>query len=104
MPLSRRSLIAMLLATVAVLFPPAVQAEERVLCPALFAGGQSPTLLNPKLAARTRGLCYDAFAVLDSGITRGPLWSAEHPTAASLQAARAQTRVNRFHVRHDVAF
>ena len=38
-------------------------AEERVLCPALFAGGQPPALLNPRLASRTHGLCYDAFTV-----------------------------------------
>ena len=55
-----------------------------MLCPALFAGGQPPALLNPRLAQRTRGLCYDAFAVLASGVTRGPLWSAEHPTAGTV--------------------
>ncbi|MBV9748990.1 MAG: DNA/RNA non-specific endonuclease [Acetobacteraceae bacterium] len=75
----------------------AAHAEDRVLCPALFAGGQPPALLNPKLAQRTHGLCFDTFAVLDSGVTRGPLWSAEHPTASSLKAAREQPRVNLFH-------
>ncbi len=68
-----------------------------MLCPALFAGVHPPALLNPKLAQRTHGLCYDAFAVLNSGITSGPLWSAEHPTAASLEAAREMRRVNLFH-------
>ena len=87
-----RALLAALFLAIA-----AGRAEAVVLCPALFVGGQPPALLNPKLAARTHGLCYDAFAVLDSGITRGPLWSAEHPTAASLQAARETRRVNLFH-------
>lgn len=91
----RRYVIASALALLSL--ASAARAEERVLCPALFAGGQPPALLNPRLAQRTHGLCYDAFAVLDSGVTRGPLWSAEHPTAASLQAARGQARVNRFH-------
>ena len=64
---------ALLVAATAVLLPPAACAEEgRVLCPALFAGGQPPALLNPRLALRTHGLCFDAFAVLDSGVTRGP--------------------------------
>lgn len=88
---------ALLAAALAVFLPPAARAAERVLCPALFAGGQPPALLNPRLAQRTRGLCYDAFAVLASGVTRGPLWSAEHPTAASLDAARGRARVNLFH-------
>jgi endonuclease G, mitochondrial len=81
----------------ALLLPFAARTEERVLCPALFAGGQPPALLNPKLARRTHGLCFDAFAVLASGVTRGPLWSAEHSTAASLAAARGTARVNQFH-------
>src|SRR3978361_1380411 len=49
-------------------------------CDALFAGGQSPALLNPRLAERTTMLCNDAYAVLASGVTHGPLWSAEHLT------------------------
>ena len=85
------------LLALALLVPVAAQADERVPCPGLFAGGQPPALLNAKLAARTHGLCFHAFAVLDSGVTRGPLWSAEHPTVAGLDAARRQRRVNRFH-------
>ena len=82
----------------ALLLPAAgAQGRDAVLCPALFAGGQPPALLNPRLASRTHGLCFDAYAVLASGITRGPLWSAEHPTRASLEAARGMARVNQFH-------
>ena len=96
LPALARCLPAALL--LAALFASSVaRAEERVLCPALFAGGQPPALLNPRLAQRTHGLCYDAFATLDSGVTRGPLWSAEHPTRDSLEAARRQVRVNLFH-------
>ena len=72
------------------------RAEEQVLCPTLFVGGQPPALLNPRLAARTHGLCFDAYAVFASGVTRGPLWSAEHPTRKSLQAAHTQPRINLF--------
>ena len=44
-----------------------------------------------------RNLCYTAYAVMDSGVTRGALWAAEHPTAAGLAAARETRRVNLFH-------
>ena len=57
-----------------------------------------PALANPKLAAGTRPLCFYAFAALHSGVTRSPLWVAEHLTRASVEAARAlDTRDNRFH-------
>jgi endonuclease G len=75
----------------------AARGADAVRCPAFFAGGQPPALLNPRLASRTHGLCYDAYAALASGVTRGPLWSAEHPTRESLQAARGLSRVNLFH-------
>lgn len=86
---------ALLLA--ALCLPATARGQDTVLCPAFFVGGQPPALLNPHLASRTHGLCYDAYAVLDSGLTRGPLWSAEHPTRDSLRAARGQVRVNLFH-------
>jgi endonuclease G len=66
-------------------------------CTSIFAGGQAPVLLNAKLAQRTTILCNNAFAVLASGVTRGPLWSAEHLTARSLADADATARTGRFH-------
>jgi endonuclease G len=66
-------------------------------CPALFAQGQAPVVTNAKLAARTEALCFDAFAVLHSGVTRTPLYSAEHLTRASVADARAVARDDSFH-------
>jgi endonuclease G, mitochondrial len=66
-------------------------------CGQFFADGQPPVLVNPKLAQRTTVLCNDAFAVLASGVTRGPLWSAEHLIAADLASARETPRQGRFH-------
>jgi endonuclease G, mitochondrial len=66
-------------------------------CDQLFAHGQQPALLNAKLAQRTTSLCNDAYAVLASGVTRGPLWSAEHLTRQSLTDARATPREGAFH-------
>lgn len=81
----------------ALLAAPALAFAQAPACPQLFAGGQPPALLNPKLGQRTTLLCNDAYAVLASGVTRGALWSAEHPTAASLDAARDTPREGQFH-------
>lgn len=60
--------------------------------------GTPPALASTKLAAGTRPLCFGAFAVMHSGVTRSPLWVAEHLTAKSVEAARRlDTRDNRFH-------
>ena len=66
-------------------------------CPRFFPGGGAPALVNPKLAQRTTLLCNDAYAVLASGVTHGALWSAEHLTAADVEAARHTPRQNEFH-------
>jgi endonuclease G len=86
-----RSLVLVVLFLCAAI--PAWSAE----CDRLFAGGLAPTLLNAKLAERTTVLCNDAFAVLASGVTRGPLWSAELLTRRSVAAARATPREGEFH-------
>ncbi|WP_153101815.1 DNA/RNA non-specific endonuclease [Paraburkholderia hayleyella] len=65
-------------------------------CSSFTPNDQWPVLTNPKMAPATRLLCYDDFAVLHSGITHGPLWSAEHLTRAHIEAARDMVRTNRF--------
>ncbi len=70
---------------------------QPVPCPQAFAGGQPPVLLNPRLGAGTRLLCYHAFAVLHSAVTRTALWSAEHLTADRVVAASQLPREGRFH-------
>jgi len=72
--------------------------SARTACPATFAGGAEPKLTNTKLEAATRVLCFRAFAALHSGVTRTPLWSAEHLTRASVEAAQKRDiRDNGFH-------
>ncbi|MCF4125353.1 DNA/RNA non-specific endonuclease [Methylobacterium sp. SyP6R] len=66
-------------------------------CPEHFAGGTPPVLTNPRLSADTTLLCYQAFAVLYSGLSRTPLYAAEHLTAARVEAARRIDRVDAFH-------
>jgi endonuclease G, mitochondrial len=67
------------------------------LCPSHYVGGQSPEIRNPKMAAATTELCYGVFGVMHSGITRTPLWSAEHLTVTNLDAAKELSRENSFH-------
>ena len=66
-------------------------------CGQIFVGGQPPVLLNDKLAERTTALCNEAYAALASGVTRGPLWSAEHLTAQKLAEAKGLAREGEFH-------
>ena len=84
------------IALVVLLLPAAVHAQDAA-CRQFFPGGQPPVLTNPKLGQRTTLLCNDDYASRASGITHGAIWSAEHPTAASLEAARHIRREGEFH-------
>jgi endonuclease G len=83
-----------LLAVLAVWLAGSAQAGE---CDQIFAAGRPPTLLNPRMAARTTYLCNTAYAALASGVTRGPLWSAEHLTPRALTQAHVTARDGHFH-------
>jgi endonuclease G len=80
----------------ALLAASAVQAAPTA-CPQHFAGGEAPDVVNERLATRTREICYTGFAVLHSGITRTPLYAAEHLTRERVNAARGLERNNSFH-------
>lgn len=80
-----------------VFFAVAANAHASTGCPQFSPNRQAPILANPKLAVKTRELCFSDFAVLHSGITHGPLWSAEHLTNTHLAAAKSEVRTNRFY-------
>lgn len=68
-------------------------------CRGHFYDGQAPTLtgvrgqnLNKDLDA----LCFEGFAVLHSGVSRTPLWSAEHLTRERIKTARTLVRTDSF--------
>jgi endonuclease G len=82
------------LATLALLYSTLASAGE---CPDHYVGGRLPEIRNPKMNAATTELCYGVFGVMHSGITRTPLWSAEHLTASHLAAAQNLSRENTFH-------
>ncbi len=85
--IKRASFLALLLAA------GAVQAG----CPDHYLDGRAPEIRNPKLGAATRELCYSEFGVMHSGVTRTPLWSAEHLSASQLAAAQGRERKSSFH-------
>lgn len=72
----------------------AAQADS---CPVHYLDGRAPEIRNQKLAAATRELCYGVFGVVHSGVTRTPLWSAEHLRADNLKRAQGLDRDNKFH-------
>lgn len=67
-------------------------------CPQFSPGGREPVVVNAKMRAATQEVCYTDFALLHSGVTHGPLWSAEHLTAPGIDQAKNNTRTNRFFV------
>jgi endonuclease G len=66
-------------------------------CPSHYVDGRLPEIRNVKMNAATTELCYGVFGVMHSGITRTPLWSAEHLTAENVAAAKELSRENSFH-------
>lgn len=87
------------LATIAILLcslPVAAGAAE-TSCPDQFAGGQAPVALNQRLLTRSAELCYSAFVIFHSGLTKTPLWAAERLTSDSLLAAKDIEREDEFY-------
>ena len=66
-------------------------------CPAHYVDGRSPEIRNAKLSSATQELCYGVFGIMHSGVTRTPLWSAEHLTKDNIASAQNLSRENSFH-------
>jgi endonuclease G len=66
-------------------------------CADHYVDGTAPRILNAKLAKETNELCFNVFSVMHSGVTRTPLWSAEHLEAEEVESAQQLTRENSFH-------
>ncbi len=60
-------------------------------CDSHFLDGEMPDIAVA-LAPQTQVVCFSAFAVLHSGVTKTPLWSAERLTPASVASATQLTR------------
>jgi len=81
----------------ALLLSAACSAKQPSSCANHFLDGQVPVITNPALAKKTAMLCFEGYAVTHSGISRTPIWSAEHLTARRIEEAQQLKRVNRFH-------
>lgn len=84
-------------------------AQNLATCSHHFYAGQAPKLTGDKgkkLGRQNYELCFDGFAVLYSGISRTPIWSAEHLTQERIAQAKTLAREDSFHsesrLPHDV--
>ncbi|MFZ3076610.1 MAG: DNA/RNA non-specific endonuclease [Psychrobacter glacincola] len=81
----------------AVLSISSAYADDFTQCSQSFYGGVYPEFSNTKLSNNTQALCMDGFAVMYSGVSRTPLWSAEYLTRKRLQQAKEIDREDSFH-------
>lgn len=77
---------------------PVAEADQARCADQLYSA-VPPSIKKASLAAQTVPVCFTEIAVLYSGISRTPLWSAEHLTALRIQRARTLPRLhsNAFH-------
>lgn len=66
-------------------------------CREQFAAGVAPVIINVQLQSRTQEVCFQNYVVLHSGISRTPIYSAEHLTRVHAEAAKTLSRQNSFH-------
>ena len=66
-------------------------------CPEHFVDGQAPDLINQKLSTKTQEVCYSGYTLKHSGVTRTPLYAAEHLTRDRLAQGKGLKRKNQFH-------
>ena len=86
-----------LLTTFLLLALSAAAAAQTTACLEHFANKAAPELTRPALQKKTIGLCFEAFALMHSGVSRTPLWVAEKLTRESLIRARSVQREDNFH-------
>jgi len=71
--------------------------KNEALCKSQVLGGRGPEIVNAKLDRKTKMGCYDHFTIVHSGLTRTPLWSAEHLQKDTIIAAAKIKRKDSFH-------
>ncbi len=66
-------------------------------CDKHFFQKAPPEFTRKALQASTIGLCFEAFSAMHSGVSKTPLWAAQHLTRDSLRAAKEVKREDSFH-------
>ena len=64
-------------------------------CAGIYFANSAPDILNVKLLSKTTEICYGQFAIMHSGVSKTPLWSAEHLSRSML--AKKAKRQDDFH-------
>ena len=72
-------------------------AAVKTHCPAHYLNGIAPAIVNRNLATKTQELCYENFSIMHSGISRTPLWAAEHLKKESATDLKKSGRHDDFH-------
>ena len=65
-------------------------------CPNFFIAGKAP-VLDASLTSRTTEVCHTEYVLFASGVTKGPLYSAEHLTADQVAGADSISRSGSWH-------
>ena len=65
-------------------------------CASEFLEKTQPAM-TAKLSQKTYPLCFNGFAVMYSGVTKTPIWVAEHLTRQRITAAKTLVREDNFH-------
>lgn len=65
-------------------------------CPAHYVGGERPEVHHARLAKNITEICLSGFAVMYSGLTKTPLWSAYYLTPERIRQARNVKRIDNF--------
>ena len=72
-------------------------ANAATACPEQYAGGKPPHIINTKLLQQAREVCFSAYGVLHSGLTKTPIYAGEYLTPSRVAKARALPREGSFH-------
>ena len=97
MQITSTTLMFLSVIVVTVMTISSANADDLSQCNQSFYGGVYPEFINTKLSKDTQSLCFDGFAVMYSGVSRTPLWSAEYLTRKRLQQAKQIDRQDSFH-------
>lgn len=94
MKINSKNIVVSILISICFIFP-AIAAQTG--CPDHFANGIAPDVINQNLTTKTREICYSGFAVKHSGVTRTPLYAAEHLTRDRIFQGKGLKRQSKFH-------
>jgi endonuclease G len=71
-------------------------------CADQFPGHVAPSVLSAAETQRTHLLCFTSYVLLESGVTRTGVWSAEVLTRENVLSARGLHRDNAFHAEDSI--